>query len=193
MKKVQSLVTGVLFLLVTCLSVAAVAAPAAAAEKPGVVAAEMAVMTATVQAVDYKNRTVTLKDPDGSVATLDVHGHAKNLDQVKVGDKLEVDFYKSVMIYVAKAGGKPQAVAAAAVGVAPRGEKPGIEAVDVLEVTAKVDAVDYKKRTITLTGPQGGTVTLAVDKSAKDFNEVKKGDQIVARVTEAVVMTIRKP
>lgn len=192
MKKELLLATGFLVLLVTCLLVPAIATEAAAAEKPGVVAAEMAVMTATVQAVDYKKRTITLKDPDGSVATLDVHAHAKNLDQVKVGDKLEVEFYKSVVLYVAKADGKPEAVATAAVGVAPRGDKPGIEAVDVLEITAKVDAVDHKKRTITLTGPQGGTVTLAVDKRAKHFNEVKKGDQIVARVTEAVVMVIRK-
>jgi hypothetical protein len=193
MKKMPLLGTGFLVLLVTYVLVPAIATQAASAKKPGVVAAEMAVMTATVQAVDYKNRTITLKDPDGSVATLDVHRHAKNLDQVKVGDKLEVEFYKSVILYVAKADGKPEAVGAAAVGVAPRGDKPGIEAVDVLEVTAKVDAIDHKKRTITLTGPQGGTVTLAVDKHAKHFNEVKKGDQIVARVTEAVVMTIRKP
>ena len=63
----------------------------------------------------------------------------------------------------------------------------------MLEVTARVDAVDHQKRTITLTGPQGGTVTLAVDKRAKHFNEVKKGDAVVARVTEAVVIAVRKP
>ena len=80
---------------------------------------------------------------------------------------------------------------AASVGIAPSGDKPGIDTVDVLEVIAKVDAIDYKKRTITLTGPQGGTVTLAVDKRARQLNEIKKGDRVVASVTEAVVMEIR--
>ena len=193
MNKKPFLVAGLLVVLATCLAVAAIATQAAAGEKPVVVATDLAVMTATVQAVDTKSRTITLKDPDGSVATLDVHPGVKNLDQVKVGDKLEVEFYKSVVIDVAGGDGKPEPLETASVGVAPYGDKPGIDAVDVLEVTARVAAIDYQKRTITLTGPQGGTVTLAVDKSATHFNEVKKGDQVVARVTEAVIMVIRKP
>jgi starvation-inducible outer membrane lipoprotein len=193
MKKVQSIVAAFLVLAVTGLLVPAIVTEAAADKKPGVVEAELAVMTATVQAVDYKNRTITLKGPKGNVATLHVHGRVKNLDQVMVGDKLEVEFFKSVVLSVAKAEGKPEVVEETSVGVAPRGEKPGIEAVNVLEITAKVEGIDYKKRTVTLTGPQGGTVTLAVDKSAKHFNEVKKGDMVVARVSEAIVMVIRKP
>lgn len=58
-------------MLVTCLLVPAIAKEATATEKPGVVAAYMAVMTATVQAVDYKKRTITLKDPDGRVDTIE--------------------------------------------------------------------------------------------------------------------------
>lgn len=193
MKKVQSLVAALLILVVAGLLLPIDAAEAASAEKPGVVEAELAVMTATVQAVDYKNRTITLKGPNGNVATLHVHGRIKNLGQVKVGDKLEVEFYKSVVLYVARGGGKPEAVDEISVGVAPRGQKPGVEAVNVLEITAKVEAVDYKKHTLTLTGPQGGTVTLKVDKRAKHFKEIKKGDMVVARVTEAIVMDIRQP
>jgi ribosomal 50S subunit-recycling heat shock protein len=193
MKKVQSLVVVLVIGVVTGLLVQAMVTEAAAAKKPGVVDAELAVMTATVQAVDYKNRTITLKGPNGNVATLHVHGRVKNLGQVKVGDKLEVEFYKSVVLYVAKGGEKPEAVDETSVGVAPKGQKPGIEAVNVLEITAKVEAIDYKKHTLTLTGPQGGTVTLNVDKRTKHFKEIKEGDMVVARVTEAIVMDIRKP
>jgi len=193
MKKVQSLVAILLICVVTGLLLPANAAEAASSKKPGVVHAELAVMTATVQAVDYKNRAITLKGPNGNVATLHVHGRIKNLDQVKVGDKLEVEFYKSVVLYVAKGGGKPEAVDETSVGVAPKGQKPGVEAVNVLEITARVEAIDYKKHTLALTGPQGGTVTLKVDKRTKHFKEIKKGDMVVARVTEAIVMDIRKP
>ncbi len=165
----------------------------AASGKKGVVDTELAVMTATVQAVDYKNRTITLKGPKGNIATLHVHGRVKNLEQVKPGDKLEVEFFKSVVLHVEKAAGKPEAVQETSVGIAPRGDKPGVEAVNVLEFTAKVENVDYNKRKITLSGPNGGTVTLSVNKRVKNLKEIKRGDTVLARVTEAIVMDIRKP
>ena len=40
---------------------------------------------------------------------------------------------------------------------------------------------------------EGNTVTLKVDKSAKNFKNVKKGDQVVARYTEAVAISVQKP
>jgi hypothetical protein len=42
---------------------------------------------------------------------------------------------------------------------APAG-KPGAVVVEVAEIKAKVDAVDYGKRLVTLTGPAGNTVTV---------------------------------
>jgi hypothetical protein len=43
-------------------------------------------------------------------------------------------------------------------------------------MTARVEDIDYKNRTVTLRVPQQKTVTLKVDKDVKRFNEVKKGD-----------------
>jgi hypothetical protein len=43
-----------------------------------------------------------------------------------------------------------------------------------------VEAIDYAKR----------TVTLKVDKSAKDCKNVNKGDQVVARFTETVAISV---
>lgn len=54
-----------------------------------------------------------------------------------------------------------------------------------------VDAVDKEKGTVTLKGPQGRTVTLAVqDKSKLDAIEV--GDPVVATYIEAVAFQVRK-
>jgi hypothetical protein len=80
-----------------------------------------------------------------------------------------------------------------AVAGAPGGQLPGVMVVDTVKITATVEAVDYAKRTVTLKGPEGNTVTLKVDKSAKDFKNVKKGDQVVARFTEAVAISVQKP
>ena len=192
MKNVRASVV-VIILTVAAFLIPTIVVEAKAGKKPAVVEAELAVTTGTVQAVDYKNRTITLKGPGGHVATLHVHGSVKNLEQVKVGDKLEVEFYKSVLLYVTRSGGKPEATEETSVKLAPRGAKPGVEAVSVLELTAKVAAIDYAKRSITLSMPGGGLVTLSVDQRAKHFNEVKKGDMVVARVSESVIMVIRKP
>jgi len=73
------------------------------------------------------------------------------------------------------------------------GKKPSVYKEKVVTGTATVEAIDYAKRTVTLKGPEGNTVTLKVDKSAKDFKNVKKGDQVVARFTEAVAISVQKP
>ena len=57
-------------------------------------------------------------------------------------------------------------------------------------MTAVVEAINYKTRTVTLRGPQQKTVTLKVDDSVKRLNEVKKGDEIVVRRTEALAIDV---
>jgi hypothetical protein len=66
-------------------------------------------------------------------------------------------------------------------------------AVKTAEITGNVQAIDYKKRTVTLKGPEGNLTTLKVGEAAKRFNEVKKGDQVVLRVTEALLIDVTKP
>ena len=58
-------------------------------------------------------------------------------------------------------------------------------------MTARVEDIDYKNRTVTLRGPQQKTVTLKVDKDVKKFNEVKKGDEIVVKHTEALAINVQ--
>jgi hypothetical protein len=58
-------------------------------------------------------------------------------------------------------------------------------------MTARVEDIDYKNRTVTLRVPQQKTVTLKVDKDVKRFNEVKKGDEIVVKHTEALAISVQ--
>jgi hypothetical protein len=75
--------------------------------------------------------------------------------------------------------------------LAPKGAKPRAVAVDTSEMTAVVDDINYKTRTVTLRGPQQKTATLKVDKSVKRFDEVKKGDEIVVRHTQALAIDVK--
>jgi len=160
---------------------------------PGVIVADTVKITATVEAIDYAKRTVTLKGPEGNTRTLKVGEAARNFDQVKVGDQVVAQYFESVALYVKKPGGQPSAGETNVVQMAPRGAKPEGVVVNTTELTATVEAIDYAKRTVTLKGPEGNSVTLKVDKSAKNFKNVKKGDQVVARYTEAVAISVQKP
>jgi len=164
-----------------------------AAPKPAGVEVETVTVTTTVEAVDAAKKTVTLKMPNEASRTIKVGPEVKNFDQIKVGDKVKTTFYESIAIFVAKTGERPSASELRTVEVAPKGEKPGALIVDTIEVTATVEKISYKKRTISLKGPKGKVKSFTVDKSVKNFNNIKKGDDIYLRVTEAVAIVVEKP
>ena len=171
------------------------AQPPAAPDKPsagapGVVMADVVVINATVEAVDKDKRTVTLKGSGGRTVTLKVGPNAKNFDQIKVGDKVKGKFLDSVALFVRKAGTPPDAAEMQAVSVAPRGQKPKAMTVDTVEISAKVEKIDYKKRLVTLKGPEGNTRTIKVDPRVKRLAEIKVGDDIVLRHTEAIAIEV---
>jgi hypothetical protein len=164
-----------------------------AGDKPGVVVAEAVKVTATVEAVDKDKRTITVKGPQGRMVTLKVGPEAKNFDEIKVGDKVLVEYLDALAVFVRKSAAPPEAGETVAVGVAPRGKKPAAVVVDTTELTAKVKAIDYAKRTVTLEGPEGKTKTIKVDPRVKRLGEVKVGDELVIRHTEAMALAVNKP
>jgi hypothetical protein len=171
------------------------AQPPAAPDKPsagapGVVMADVVVINATVEAVDKDKRTVTLKGSGGRTVTLKVGPNAKNFDQIKVGDQVKGKFLDSVALFVRKAGAPPDAAEMQAISVAPRGQKPKAMTVDTVEISAKVEKIDYKKRLVTLKGPEGNTRTIKVDPRVKRLAEIKVGDDIVLRHTEAIAIEV---
>ncbi len=58
------------------------------AQAPDGVKMEVEGGTATVDSVDYENRTGTLKLPDGTMLTFKAGPEVRNFDQVKAGDKV---------------------------------------------------------------------------------------------------------
>ncbi|MFN9389520.1 MAG: hypothetical protein ACK6DF_08230 [Betaproteobacteria bacterium] len=85
MKLFRLLAVPALFAMAT-----AVAAPALAQDKPGMVKAEVVEAVVNVSAVDRAARTVTLKGPKGNTVTLAVPDEAQNFDQIQAGDRVLV-------------------------------------------------------------------------------------------------------
>ena len=159
----------------------------------GVELSEVASMTAKVVAIDKMDRHVTLRRPDGSDVTIEVDKAAHNFDQIKLGDQVTVEYYESVALYLGQPGQQPDASAGRAVVRSAKGEKPAVMAVETVEIVATVQEINKENRTVTLKGPHGKLVTVKVDQSAKGFDDLKKGDAIHARYTEAVAISVEKP
>jgi ribosomal 50S subunit-recycling heat shock protein len=160
--------------------------------KPGGVVVDVVEWTGKVTAVDAAKRTVTLEGPSGRVATVNAK-NARNLDQVKVGDTVKIKYMEELAIFVRKADAAPHAAEAKTVELAPKGQKPAGFVVDTLEITANVEAIDYQTRAIALKGPLGNTRIFKVSDAVERFQEIKVGDQVVIRVTEAIALAVVKP
>ena len=159
----------------------------------GVELSEVASMTAKVVAIDRVDRHVTLRRPDGSDVTIEVDKAAQNFDQIAIGDNVKVEYYESVALFIGRQGQQPDVNAGVATARAAKGEKPAVMAVETVEIVATVQEINKEKRTVTLKGPHGKLTTIKVDKSAKGFDNLKKGDAIHVRHTEAVAISVEKP
>jgi hypothetical protein len=161
-------------------------------DRPGVVQVDRLRTTATVEAIDRDTRTVTLKGPAGRLVSIVVPPEARNFDQISVGDTVRAEYLDAVAVVVRKAGAPPDARETTTVSVAPKGEKPSGVLIDTVEVTATVGAVDYGQRLLTLRGPGGGSRVVKVDDRVQRLDEVKPGDEVVVRHTEAIGITVDK-
>ena len=180
--------------MLVSISLMACAAKENTGDKPGAVASRIVTVQATVEAINYKSRMVTLRGPKGNVVTMHVDERARNFPQIKVNDLVEAEYYESVALYVQKHdGSQPAAGEGSAVALAPLGEKPGVAAVDTTVVKATVIEIDYDARKVVLKVPDGRHVTLSVDKDAPNLGKVKQGDQVVAQYTQALAISVRKP
>ena len=71
-------------------------------EKPAGVAANTITVTATIDKIDKKAQTVTLKGPEGNKETIKVKD-PNNLKKVKVGDQVVISYTEALAIAVEKA------------------------------------------------------------------------------------------
>ena len=171
----------------------AYAADTKGSDRPGGSVVQTSSITATVESIDYNARTVTLRGPNGDLVSLKVGEEAKNFNRVKKGDKVTFDYYESVAVDIQKSTGEPKAEETQTVTRAKPGERPGGTVETTGHVTAKVEDIDYHSRMITLKLPQGDTMHLKAGDQVKRFNEIKKGDEIVVRYTQAVAISVHTP
>jgi hypothetical protein len=179
------------FLTLSLAAVLALEIPTLASAQ-GVELDDGVIITAEVVGIDRADRTLALLGPDGNIVGIEVSHAARNFDQIEVGDHVKVEYYESVALYVGRAGQKPEDTVGLVAARAAKGDKPAGIAVEAVDVSATVQAIDKKKRAVTLALPDGQKVTTKVDKSVEAFDTLKVGDSIHARYTEAIAIAVEK-
>ena len=158
-------------------------------EKPSVVEETLVSMEATVTAINQETREVTLQNEAGESVTFIASDEVQNLAQVKVGDKLAVDYMESVQIEVV--GPEEEVSAEGLVGAerAKPGEKPAGAAISETSVVVVVEAIDNEKGTVTVKGPAGNSKTVKA-RNPDNLNKIVVGDKIRVTYTEALAVKV---
>ena len=164
---------------------------AAVASEPGKAAVVRAAeISAQVVGLDKGTRTLTLKGPKGNVVDLVAGDEVKNFDQIKLGDFVVARYAEAITLELRKTRVAAGDVAVRQeAGKAKAGERPAVAGARQVTALADVTAVDPQKSTITLKGPRGNSVTLAVQ-NPEQFKVVKKGDQVEVTYTEALALSV---
>jgi hypothetical protein len=149
----------------------------------------IAEVSATVEAMNAADRTVTLKGSNGELVTVAVGPDVTNFSEIKVGDFVFMRYYQALTLELKKGG---KAVVARtetdAGGIARPGERPAAGGAREVHIVADVVALDPATQTVTLRGP-----TLVVDllvHDPKQFALVSVGDQVEATYIEAAAISV---
>lgn len=160
----------------------------AATEKPSFSATQKVQLTTVVEAVDREARTVTLKGPQGNTRTLQARADSNNIDQIEVGDLVNVEYVQNMSIEVfANDGMEPGAGVMGATATNKEGETPGVMEIQTTVVTAIVEDINIEANTFKLRWPEGEIM----EYEAQDPENLKKadvGDLVVVTYTQAIAL-----
>jgi hypothetical protein len=166
------------------------------AAAPVAVAEELVTAPFTVEDIDHKQRTLTVRSPDGEKMTMSVPADTEGFKRLKKGDKIDVDYYRAAVVSVLPAG-------SAAASNQPREQSQGVTsghggggaATRGRQVTSSAEVVSVNRRdnSMKVKGPGGKTQTVSVQDPAvqNKVQGLKPGDVVQVTYTEAVVAAIR--
>jgi hypothetical protein len=118
-----------------------------------------------VLAIDKDKRIVTVAGPKDSQVPIQLSEQAKALDNLKVGDKVNVHVTRSVATVLdTTVGGEPGASKEAGVIRATKDNpNPGGEAFRQIKITSKITKIDLKEHEVTLLPPDGPVKVVKVE------------------------------
>jgi hypothetical protein len=151
------------------------------------------VMTATIQALNVKERIVVLADAEGNVRIVEVIPEVNNFDQLAIGDVVTSEFYESVALQIAEPDAKPIETEGITVMSASKGDKPGVVKIEIISEIVEVVGVNRKYNILRYRAPGKQVAILKVDPKVSTMTNLKPGKKILVTRTEAVAISVDKP
>ena len=173
-------------------------APAAGAAKPTIIDAAVTdnvyqLYEGEVVKVDKKTRTITFKNKEGEskfVAGPDI----KNFDQIKKGDRVNVNYELAVAIELikTKSDGVRSKTETSTITKSKPTEKPSETIANKTTIIADIVEVNREKKLVSVKGPSGKITTVTVKNPAL-LADVQVGEQVKVIYYDAMAASITTP
>jgi hypothetical protein len=163
------------------------------AQKDAAARVNVTTITATVEAIDLPSRIVGLVGPEGNALVVQVGDEVRNLDQVKVGDRVRVEYFEGLLAELLPPGSDPRAVALTdAVARAAPGERPAGGMGEAVSARVVIEFVDTLRNVVHFTGPKGKKRVIRVEKPEfrAMLRTLKPGDVVELTYFEAVAVKV---
>ncbi len=147
-------------------------------------------VTATIEAVDTTNRTVTVKRTDGTSAEIKAPKEMQGFNTLKVGDRVTATYYEVVLLTMRKPG-DPAPLPGPSTTIERKERKPGSETRTQQTFRMTVEAIDAKAPSVTVKGEQGRRVLALQD--AKSLQALKVGDTVDVTYYESLLINVSRP
>ena len=148
-------------------------------------------VTATIESIDKANRTITLKGVKGDSVEIKAPDEMEGFNSLRVGDQVTATYYEAVVVNVRKPGA-PAPSSPPVVMTERKDRVPGSETRRQQTFTVTIEAIDEKAPSVTVKGPQGRVVTLAV-RDPKQLKSVKVGDTVDVTYYESLLIKTARP
>ena len=149
--------------------------------------------TGTITDIDYADREMTLKGPEGRLETFVVDKKVQRFNEARVGDKVSLDYYLGVTAEVRpptnEEKANPLVVLDAVSRAGPESAPAGYETRRVRAVVT-VEAMDKSAQTVTVKGPRGKYFTARVADPSR-LEKVRVGQTILMTFPEAAAISLK--
>ena len=149
---------------------------------------------AKVTDIDREKRQITLKGSEGKEKTLTVDKDVERFNEIQVGDEVRADYYVSLAADIREATAEEKKSPLTDItleGKADKDSPPAAGAARRVTAVTTVEKLDSSKNEVTIKGPRGRTLDVAV-KNPATFAKLKTGDTIVITYTEALAISLQK-
>jgi hypothetical protein len=149
---------------------------------------------AQVKGVDLENRELTLMSSTGGLVTVEVDKSVARLDEVKVGDMINTDFwtyFKAEFREPTPAEKETPLVVLTEAGKAPEGIPPGAAVGAVVQAVVTIEVINRPAMEVTVKGPRGRYVAIGVS-DPELIQKLNVGEVVILTYAEAMALSLEK-